>query len=196
MLKIGLTGGIGSGKSTVAKIFETLGIPVFNADAAAKEIMNNNVDLKLALEQEFGKLVYKNNVLDNKYLANIVFNDNYKLQKLNALVHPPTIKAGLDWEAKQTANYIIKEAALMFEAGSAFGLDYIIGIFSPKHLRISRLIKRDVTTKELVEIRMKNQIDDDIKMKLCDFVIINNEQKLLTTQVIDLHNIILLKTIQ
>ncbi len=196
MLKIGLTGGIGSGKSTVAKIFETLGVPRFDADKAAKKIMNNNNDLKKILIAEFGELVYNNGILDNKYLANIVFNDSFKLEKLNALVHPLVIDTGLAWANHQNAPYIIKEAALLFEAGSTQGLDFIIGVFSPKYLKIKRLQKRDAATIETIEAKINNQINDSIKMKLCDFVIINNEENLLTAQIIDLHKKILLKAEQ
>lgn len=187
MLKIGLTGGIGSGKSTVANIFKVLGIPVFDADSVAKQLMNDNIELKEKLTLEFGNETYKDGILDKKYLSNIVFNNSFKLEKLNAIVHPIAIDAGNEWAAKQTSPYIIKEAALMFEAGSACNLDYVIGVFAPTHLRIHRVTKRDDTTKEAVEARMKNQIDDNIKMKLCDFVLMNNEQQLLTTQVLSLH---------
>jgi dephospho-CoA kinase len=187
MLKIGLTGGIGTGKSTVANIFKVLGIPVFDADAAAKKIMNENDELKEKLKLEFGNDVYKNELLDKKYLSNIVFNNNYKLEKLNAIVHPITIQAGIDWAEKQTAPYIIKEAALMFEAGSAYNLDYIIGVFSPVKLRIKRVMKRDGANEAEVEARMKTQIDENIKMKLCDFVVVNDEITFLTKQIIDVH---------
>lgn len=188
MLKIGLTGGIGSGKTTVAKIFETLGIPVFDADKAAKELMNNNEELKNKLIDEFGDLVYKNNLVDNKYLASIIFNDSCKLATLNSLVHPITIKAGVEWVATQNAPYVIKEAALLFEAGNTVGLDFVIGVFAPKYLRIKRLLNRDKTTINAIEARMNNQINDNLKMKLCDYVIINNEGKLVLPQIIELHN--------
>lgn len=187
MLKIGLTGGIGAGKSTVAKIFKILGIPVFDADIAAKNLMNNNEALKQKIREEFGDESYQNGVLNRKYLAEIVFNNRYKLEKLNALVHPVAIQTGIDWAATQNAKYTIKEAALMFEAGSAFNLDYIIGVFAPVELRIARVMHRDGITKEQVEARMKNQIDEKIKAKLCDFIIENDENSLLTSQIIEVH---------
>ncbi len=187
MLKIGLTGGIGSGKTTVAKIFKILGIPVFDADTAAKDLMNNNEELKRKIREEFGEEVYQNGILNRKYLAEIVFNDAYKLEKLNVLVHPITIQAGIDWAAKQNAKYVIKEAALMFEAGSAFNLDYIIGVFAPTDLRIARVMQRDGITKEQVVARMENQIDERIKNKLCDFVIDNDENSLLTSKINDIN---------
>ena len=187
MLKIGLTGGIGTGKSTVAKMFKILGIPVFDADSTAKKMMNNNEELKQKIREEFGDGVYQNGTLNRKYLAEIVFNDSYKLEKLNALVHPIAIQEGIDWAAKQNAKYLVKEAALMFEAGSAFNLDYIIGVFAPINLRIARVMQRDGISKEQVEARMKNQIDEKIKIKLCDFVINNDENSFLTSQIIDIH---------
>jgi dephospho-CoA kinase len=187
MLKIGLTGGIGTGKSTVAKIFKILGIPVFDADTAAKDLMNNNEELKQKIREEFGDESYENGGLNRSYLAEIVFNDKYKLEKLNALVHPIAIQAGIDWATKQNAKYIIKEAALMFEAGSAFDVDYIIGVFAPVDLRIARVMYRDGITKEQVEARMKNQIDENIKIKLCDFIVGNDENSLLTNQIINIH---------
>ncbi len=187
MLKIGLTGGIGTGKSTVAKIFKILGVPVFDADTVAKDLMNNNEELKQKISDEFGVEAYQNGILNRKYLAEIVFNNTYKLEKLNALVHPIAIQAGIDWAAKQNAKYIIKEAALMFEAGSAFNLDYIIGVFAPIDLRINRVMHRDGITKEQVEARMKNQIDEKIKAKLCDFIVYNDENSNLTTQIINIH---------
>ena len=192
MLKIGLTGGIGSGKTTVATIFKVLGIPVFDADNAAKKIMNEDEVVKQQIIKEFGDGAYTNNFLDKKYISNIVFSDAYKLEKLNAIVHPATIQAGLDWALQQhNMPYIIKEAALMFEAGSAFNLDYIIGVFAPKNLRTSRVMQRDGLTQQQVEDRMKNQIDDNIKTKLCDFVVINDEKKLLTNDILNLHKKIL-----
>ncbi len=186
-LRIGITGGIGSGKSMVAGIFKVLGIPVFDADSAAKEIMETNPVLISAIIEKFGKLTYKNNKLDRKYLANIVFNDPFQLEVLNALVHPFTIDAAEEWAVKQHTPYTIKEAALFFEAGSAIGFDYMIGVYAPQHLRIKRAMDRDGVTREEVLARMGKQIQEEIKMRLCDFVIVNDEQQLLIPQVIKLH---------
>jgi dephospho-CoA kinase len=186
-LRIGLTGGIGSGKSTVAGIFHTLGIPVFDADSAAKAVMQTNPDLRKAIIGKFGEAVYPNGVLDRKYLASIVFNDPFQLEILNALVHPFTIAAAEEWADKQTTPYTIKEAALFFEAGSAIGFDYMIGVYAPQHLRIKRAMDRDQVSREEVLARMKRQIQEEIKMRLCDFVLINDEQQLLIPQVLKLH---------
>ena len=187
MLKIGLTGGIGSGKTTVSQIFKILGVPVFDADTAAKEAMEHNPVLKEKLITTFGAAVFVEHKLNRKYLADIVFNDAHQLDVLNALVHPITIAAAADWFATQNSPYVIKEAALIFEAGAGVGLDYIIGVFAPTSLRIKRVMDRDHLSREEVLSRMNRQIDDQIKMKLCDFVIQNDSQSLVTKQVLALH---------
>ncbi len=186
-LRIGLTGGIGSGKSTVANIFKVLGIPVFDADNAAKNIMNEDEVLRAEIIKTFGEDAYTDNVLNRKYIANIVFNDAFKLEQLNAIVHPATIASAEKWVQQQQAPYTIKEAALLFESGSAAGLDYIIGVFAPQALRIKRVMERDGISREEVLSRIGNQIDEDIKKRLCDFVLVNDEQQLLIPQVLALH---------
>lgn len=187
MLKIGLTGGIGSGKSTVAKVFEVLGIPIYYADEAAKRLMNADEELKEKIKLQFGNEVYKNRQLDKKYLADIVFTSPEKLALLNALVHPATLKDAERWMQKQTTPYCIKEAALIFESGAQQNLDYVIGVTAPAPLRILRTMQRDGVTREEVIARMDKQMDDIIKMKLCDFVIKNDEQEMLLPQILELH---------
>lgn len=187
MLKIGLTGGIGSGKSTVAKIFEVLGIPVYYADTEAKRLMNSNEKIKESLRQHFGEATYKNEELDRKYLADIVFNNPEKLELLNALIHPVTIKDAEEWMQRQAAPYSIKEAALLFESGAAENLDFVIGVYAPQALRIKRVMKRDNLSQDEIVKRINRQVNEEMKMKLCDFVITNNEQELLIPQVLKLH---------
>ncbi|HEY6975861.1 MAG TPA: dephospho-CoA kinase [Chitinophagaceae bacterium] len=187
VLRIGLTGGIGSGKSTVAKIFETLGISVFYADMAARQVMNDDEELKQKIKETFGDAAYGNEMLNRKYIADIVFNDPFKLEQLNALVHPAAIAMAEKWMQQQTAPYAIKEAALFFEAGSTEGLDYIVGVYAPKHLRVQRVMQRDNVTREEVLARMSKQIDEEMKMRLCDFVIVNDEQNMVIPQVLQLH---------
>lgn len=187
MLKIGLTGGIGSGKTIVSQIFSVLGIPVFYADNVAKAIMNEDENLKQNIIDLFGKDAYKENTLNRKYIADIVFNDAFKLEQLNALVHPVTIAAADKWMDEQTTTYIIKEAALMFESPAAAHLDYVIGVYAPQHLRFQRVMHRDNIKREDVLARMNNQIDEEIKMKLCDFVIVNDEKQAVLPQVLMLH---------
>ena len=187
MLKIGLTGGIGSGKSTVAKIFETLGIPVYYADAEAKRLMNSSETLKKVIRQNFGEATYENDQLNRKYLGGIVFNNPEKLELLNALIHPVTINDAEQWMQQQSAPYSIKEAALLFESGAAENLDFIVGVYAPQALRIKRVMKRDGLTADEIMKRINRQVNEEMKMKLCDFVITNNEQELLVPQVLKLH---------
>jgi dephospho-CoA kinase len=187
VLKIGLTGGIGSGKSTVAGIFKVLGIPVFDADANARQLMETDKTLQSGIVALFGDKAYEDGRLNRKLIADIVFNDPFQLEKLNALVHPAAINAGESWAKKQNAIYVIKEAALFFEAGSTEGMDYIIGVYAPQHIRINRVMKRDSISREEVMSRMKRQIQEEIKMRLCDFVILNDDQHLVIPQVLQLH---------
>ena len=187
MLKIGLTGGIGSGKTTVAKVFEVLGIPVYYADDEAKRLMNTDEKLKEKIQLQFGNNVYKDGKLDRKHLSEIVFNNPEKLQLLNALVHPATLKDAEKWMQAQSTTYSLKEAALIFESGAHEHLDYVIGVTAPAPLRILRTMQRDGITREEVLARMDKQMDETIKMKLCDFVIKNDEQEMLLPQVLDLH---------
>ena len=187
MIKVGITGGIGSGKSTVAKLFEVLGIPVYYADDAAKKIMNEDELLKQQIQKEFGKESYTNGNLNRKYIADIVFANPKKLEILNSLVHPATLKDAEDWMNKQISPYSIKEAALIFESGAQEQLDYIIGVYAPTPLRIQRTMQRDNISREEVIARMNKQIDETLKIKLCDFVIKNDEQQLVIPQVIERH---------
>ena len=188
MLKIGITGSIGAGKSTVAGIFKVLGIPVFDADATAKNILNTDSVLREQIAATFGSETYKNGLLDKKYLATLVFNNPDQLAKLNALVHPATIAAADKWASRFADRpYIIKEAALLFEAGTNEGLDYIIGVSAPQELRIARVMQRDQVSREEVISRMQHQLDDTEKMNRCNFVIDNNEATLVIPQVLSLH---------
>ncbi|HEY4877374.1 MAG TPA: dephospho-CoA kinase [Puia sp.] len=187
MLRIGLTGGIGSGKSTVAKIFEVLAIPVYYADDAAKNIMNEDEELKQEIIKHFGAQSYINNKLDRKYISEKVFNSKENLSLLNSLVHPATIRDAQNWMKDQTTAYAIKEAALIFESGSENFLDYVIGVSSPENLRIERTMKRDNISEEEVRNRIKNQMSEEKKMSLCNFLVTNDEQQPLLPQVIALH---------
>ena len=187
MLKIGLTGGMGSGKSVVAKVFETLGIPVYYADDAAKKLMNNNEELKAEIIKNFGEESYTNGELNRKYIASIVFNDKEKLELLNSLTHPATIRDAEEWIKSQNSPYIIKEAALLFESGANKNLDHVIGVDAPLPLRIKRVMNRDGITEEEIMKRINRQMDEEKKMRMCDFIIINNEQELVIPQVLELH---------
>lgn len=189
MLRVGLTGGIGSGKSTVAGVFQVLGIPVAYADREAKRVMTEDPALRRQIIDHFGAGSYIGPELNRPYLAAQVFTNKEKLALLNSLVHPATIAAGEQWMAEQTgrAAYAIREAALIFESDSVRHLDFIIGVYAPPALRIFRVLQRDKLSRDEVLLRMKNQIDEDIKMKLCDAVIYNDEQHPVIPQVLSLH---------
>lgn len=187
MLKVGLTGGIGSGKSTVARILEGLGIPVYYADVEAKRIMDESQPLRESLIRHFGQEVFAGGQLNRSYLAGIVFQDKEKLELLNSLVHPETLRDADEWLEKQSSPYAVKEAALIFESGAQEHLDYVIGVTAPQALRIQRTMHRDGVSREEVLARMKRQLDDSMKMKLCDFVLHNDEQQPLLPQVLALH---------
>ena len=157
--------------------------------------MQTNPSLVEKIKLAFSEKAYAEGLLDRKFLSSLVFNDKQKLELLNSIVHPYTIKDGLEWMKKQTSPYAIKEAALIFESGSQGEFDVIIGVFAPPAMRIQRTIQRDQVEREKVLNRMEKQLDENIKMKLCDHVLINNEQRLLTPQVIALHEqLVLLST--
>ena len=194
MYRVGLTGGIGSGKSTVARILETLGIPVYYADDAAKTIMNTDAGLRQQIIQHFGEASYAEGQLQRKYLADIVFNEPEKLALLNSLIHPVTIRHSEQWFRRQSAPYAVREAALLFESGASENLEFIIGVYAPKQLRMQRVIKRDGLTTEEIQKRMSRQINEEMKMKLCDAVIRNDEQQLMIPQVMEIHRLLLEKS--
>jgi dephospho-CoA kinase len=187
MLKIGLTGGIGSGKTTVANIFEVLGIPVYYADDAAKKLMDEDENVKTAITSNFSEEAYREGRLNRKYISDIVFKNSNKLALLNSIVHPATIKDAGDWMQNQKAPYVIKEAALLFESGSNKKLDYIVGVKAPLDLRILRAVERDNVSREEILSRMNKQMNEEKKLSLCDFIIINDEQQLVIPQVLELH---------
>ena len=187
MLRVGLTGGIGSGKSTVARVFEVLGVPVYYADSAGRMLVDNDPGIRTEIIKHFGKESYKDGRLDRQYISTIVFGDEKKRELLNEITHPVIISDAAKWMKKQNAAYIIKEAALIFESGSEKDLDYVIGVKSPRGLRIKRVMERDSTSKAEVIKKMESQMDEDVKMKKCDFLLINDEQQLLVPQVMALH---------
>ncbi|HAI84934.1 MAG TPA: dephospho-CoA kinase [Chitinophagaceae bacterium] len=187
-LAVGITGGIGTGKSKVSKLFKVLGIPVWDADSAAKTIMQHNLSVKEKLIATFGEATFQpDGTLNRTYLSKQVFDNAFKLEQLNQIVHPATMAAAADWMRKQHTPYAIKEAALMFEAGSTQGLDFIIGVDAPLGVRMQRVMHRDKVAKNDFFARTTHQIDNTLKMKLCDAVIINNNVKALLPQVLALH---------
>ena len=193
MLKAGITGGIGSGKSVVCQVFNTLGIPVFNADDAARHLMENDTELKNNICQLLGDDVYTNGRLNRAKVSAIVFADREKLLQLNSVVHPVTIRYSSDWfKAQEDAPYVIKEAAILFESGSNKDVDVTIGIFAPKELRIQRVKQRSKLNREQVLAIIGRQMDESEKMKLCDYVIINDDVAAVLPQVLELHEKLLM----
>ncbi len=193
MLKIGLTGGIGSGKTTVARIFEVLGIPVYYADAEAKRLMNTDPDLKKKIITGFGPEAYKEGILDRVWLAAQVFDNADKLNVLNSFVHPVTIRDAESWMKRQTTPYAIKEAALIFEGALEKYFDFIIGVTAPESLRLERTVQRDKISAEQVLKRMQQQMDEEEKMRRCDFVILNDGIQAVIPQVLKIHETLLTK---
>lgn len=185
---VGLTGGIGSGKTTVAKEFKKLGVPIYIADDEAKKLMNTSKVIKRKLVELFGEEAYINEELNRPYLAKIIFNDESYLQKMNAIVHPRVAKHFEKWVKKQDSPYIIKEVAILFENGSYKHCDFIITVTAKIQTRIERLLKRDNTTVSKIEAIMKNQWQDDKKIALSDFVIKNNVLEDTVKQVQETHN--------
>lgn len=189
MFKVGITGGIGSGKTTVCHVFEVLGIPVFYADNAAKSIMHTDALLKQDILNGFGSESYSEaGELNRAYISSIVFNDDDQLKKLNALVHPAVFRAFDTWVAEQSSvPYVLKEAALLFESDSYKMCDSSILVISPEALKIKRIMARDGATEENVRLRMNKQFTDEQKEKLADRVLMNDEVSLLIPQVLTLH---------
>ncbi|GGG91557.1 dephospho-CoA kinase [Parapedobacter pyrenivorans] len=186
-LKVGITGGIGSGKSIICRIFGTLGIPVFDADIAARQLMTGNVRLVAAIKSEFGREAYhEDGTLNRAFLAAQVFGHEQRLKKLNSLVHPVVIQAGEEWASSQDAPYTIKEAALLFESGSFKLNHYNVLVTAPKSVRIDRVMARDGVTAEQVEARMKQQWPDERKKELADFMLVNDGVRAIIPQVLEL----------
>jgi len=189
MLKTGITGGIGSGKTTVCKIFEVLGVPVYYADDRAKEIIDTDENIKAEIKKLLGDTVYHpDGKIDRKKVANIVFNFPELLEQYNAIVHPAVIDDANKWMRKhQNADYVIKEAALLFEANTYKDLDYIICVTAPTEKRIERIKQRDHLSDSEIQARMKNQWPEEEKVKLSDFVIYNNGDSPLIPQVMEIN---------
>lgn len=187
MLKVGITGGIGSGKTTVCKIFEVLGIPVYYADEGAKRLLHTD-KIKKAVKEVFGEEAYVDEQLNRAYIASRVFNDKPLLEKLNSIVHPAVAEDVMQWAMQHLDKpYVLEEAALLFESGSYKFFDKIITVYAPLEKRLERVRKRDNATDEEILARMKNQLSDEEKVKRSDFVIHNDEQQKLIVQVMEIH---------
>jgi dephospho-CoA kinase len=189
MQHLGITGGIGSGKTTVCKIFETLGIPIYYADDRAKFLMSHDPNLIMGIIELFGQEAYlEPQVLNRAHIAQVAFNDKDKLTQLNALVHPAVARDGLEWQAAQyDVPYTLKEAALLYESGSYRSLDKIIVVTAPLELRIERVMARDGAKREEVEARIAKQMPESEKVNMADFVIYNDGEQALIPQVMSIH---------
>lgn len=187
MKVIGITGGIGSGKTTTCQIFEQIGVPVYYADVRAKQLMAQG-PLKSKIIQAFGERAYHNGQLDRAYLAKEVFNSKERLSVLNGLVHPAVADDFEEWlEENEKASYVLKEAAILFESGAHQAVDYTVLVIAPEEVRINRVVERDGTTHDEVMQRMKSQWTQERKAKLADFIINNSGSELLIPQVLELH---------
>ncbi len=191
MLKVGVTGGIGSGKSVVCQVFGTLGIPVFNADDAARYLMENDTTLMQRIQLLLGDDVYRDGKLDKARVSAIIYEQPGKLEQLNEIVHPATISYANAWMEQQATPYVIKEAAIFFESGSNKDIDVMIGVSAPKELRVSRAMERSHIPRKKVLSIMGRQMDEDEKMKRCDHVITNDDVTPLLPQVLKMHEMLL-----
>lgn len=178
MLKVGITGGIGSGKSTITSLFHNLGVPIYNSDERAKWLMSNDVDLMDQIKILFGQESYSNNKLNRAHLANIVFQNHDLLKQLNAIVHPLVKIDFENWLLLQKKEpLVIKEAAILIESGAYKELDILIVVFANKEIRIKRVMNRDNVAKEDVEKRIETQLSDSERLKFAHYSIENNKDQ-------------------
>ncbi|MFJ1262879.1 dephospho-CoA kinase [Capnocytophaga canis] len=188
MMVVGLTGGIGSGKTTIARMFQDLGIPVYISDIEAQKVIETDPVIKRRIIKEFGELAYIDGKYNRRYIADIVFNDKHKLQKLNNIVHPALALHFQRWKDMQKSLYIIKEAAILFESGAYKQCDYIITVTAPEQERIRRVVERDQVTEKLVRERMRNQWTDEERIKLSDEVVDNINIQVSLLKVKEIHS--------
>jgi len=186
-MKLGITGGIGSGKTSVCKVFGVLGVPVFSADRTAREIIDGNENIKEAINSIAGKDLYIDGTLDRMALATIIFNNSKLLEKVNSLVHPVVFEHFVQWAKEQTAPYVIMEAAILFESGASKLVDKTAAIIAPVEERLNRVILRSKLSREQVLERMKNQMDDESRIKLSDYIIRNSENDMIIPAILKIH---------
>lgn len=187
IFKLGVTGGIGSGKTTVCRVFGVLGIPVFSADTEAREVMDIDTGIMLRINTIAGKNLYSTGTLDRTELARLIFNNNSLLEKVNALVHPVVFSRFREWVRKQDAPYVIMEAAILFESGAHKIVDRILTVVAPVEERIERVIGRNSLSRDQVIERMRNQISDEERISLSDYVINNSENDTIIPEILKIH---------
>lgn len=188
VIKLGVTGGIGSGKTTACRVFNVLGVPVFSADAEAKEVMDIDTGIILRINTIAGKNLYENGSLDRTELARLIFNNDRLLEKVNALVHPVVFSRFREWEKKQDSPYVIMEAAILFESGASKIVDRILTVMAPMEERVNRVIHRSNLTREQVMERMRNQMGDNQRIEGSDYVINNSENDMIIPEILRIHN--------
>jgi len=191
MKKVAVTGGIGTGKTTVSKLFEKIGIPVFNSDKIAKELMHNDKQLQAEIIKAFGDESYINNELNRAYLSDVVFNDEALLDKINSIVHPYVAKEFNQWLLNQKSDYILYESAIIFENNSEDIFDKIICVIAPEEDVISRVMKRNNFSRNKVVSIINNQLPDQIKRKKSDYIVENINKSDLTEKIMEIHNMII-----
>jgi dephospho-CoA kinase len=189
MIKVAVTGGIGSGKSVVCEVFEKIGIPVFYADKFAQKIMDSDNNIKEKLISYFGNDIFDSNekLLRGKF-AEIIFNNKTSLLIVNRIVHPAVRKVFEEWVKKQITPYVIEETAIVFESGQEYLFDKIISVTAPLELRIERVMKRDKTNRDKVLERLKNQYTDEKRIEKSDFIIVNDDKEMILPQIINIHS--------
>lgn len=191
MFKLGITGGIGSGKTSVCRVFEVLNIPVFSADRVAREITETDEIIINGINSIAGRNLYLNGSLDRPALSNLIFNDQSLLKKVNSLVHPAVFKYFERWVSEQTSSYVIMEAAILFESGASKMVDRVATIVAPVEERIERIILRNRLSREQIEERMRNQMDDLTRSKQSDYIINNSENDMIIPVILKIHDDIL-----
>lgn len=191
IFKLGITGGIGSGKSSVCRVFEVIGIPVFSADEEAKKITDTDEAIINEINRIAGKDMYPEGILDRRKLASLIFNNNEMLIKVNSLVHPVVFGNFIDWAESRNAPYVIMEAAILFESGGNKLVDRVATIVAPLEERIERVMKSNMLTRNQVMERVRNQTDDDYRVKHSDYVIRNAENDMIIPEILRIHRDIL-----
>ena len=191
MLKVGITGGIGSGKTIVCRIFSLLGVPVFDADTQARILMNTDTEVKTILTERFGDKIYANGILNRPLLASLIFDNENELMFVNNLIHPLVRESFKEWCVKQTNyNYVLHEAAILFESGLYKDLDRIIMVDAPEEIRIQRVINRDGSNPESIKARMRRQMPTERKKEMSDYILNNNGNKLIIPEILHIDNIL------
>lgn len=188
MKVIGLTGGIGAGKSTVAKIFKTLGIPVYDSDTRAKQLYTENSGLQSKMKSHFGEDIYVDGNIDRVKLATIVFKDKAELSVLNSFVHPVLAQDFIGWKIRQNTSYVIREAAILVESNAYRDCAAVIVVTAPLDVRLARVVKRDQSNEEMVKQRMANQMSQDELLTYGDHQVINDGNTSLIKQVLKIHS--------